>query len=368
MKRLFFAIVGLSAAAVAQAQVTAVVGHFAPFSGSIEETAVDVEVNGALLLEDVVFGQFSNRVELGDAGAYTVEVFPAGSNDAAISLTAELAEGDYSLLAIGDSVNQPLELLALDDATDAPEAGNVKVRVVHAAPFDTDIDSTLVSIRTDGGDVVGGLDSVPYKASSDFLELPVGTYNLKVSSPDGNTNFIDAAPFAATEGAVVTIVATGNGSLQPLGLTALSVGSLPLEIPSDLTANGIFTLDTNGQGMQVQVYPRQDRLLGFIYTFDVNGTNQEWIHFDSCNSDAGEAECASPGSYDVNGTPVSFYRSTGGIFNSDLQDATLTAQGTGVISLLDCDTLLLQGNLGNGAGEVALEFSRLGDRLSCFTE
>ena len=365
MRKILLASLALAGFSGAQAQVTAVVGHFAPFADSVEGTSVEIQVNGATALTDVVFGDFTDRLELGEAGEYTVEIFPTGSADAAISFTGELAEGDYTLLATGDGANQDLGLLALTDDLTPPAEENVRFRVVHAAPFADSLSATEVSIRTDAGDVVAGLTGVPFGGASDFIEVPAGTYDLKVSSNDGSSNFIDPAAAELPAGALVTIIATGDGANQPLGISALPIGALPLETPADLTATGLFTSEFAGQGTQVQVYPRQDRIVGFIYTFNIDGTGQEWIHFDSCNSAPGAAECATPGSYDVNGTPVTFYRSTGGAFNSGDPAAELVETGSGMIGIVDCDTLLIGGDLGNGAGEVAIEYTRLGDRITC---
>ena len=134
MRKILLASLALAGFSGAQAQVTAVVGHFAPFADSVEGTSVEIQVNGATALTDVVFGDFTDRLELGEAGEYTVEIFPTGSADAAISFTGELAEGDYTLLATGDGANQDLGLLALTDDLTPPAEENVRFRVVHARP------------------------------------------------------------------------------------------------------------------------------------------------------------------------------------------------------------------------------------------
>ena len=46
----------------------------------------------------------------------------------------------------------------------------------------------------DNGNVVAGLSNVPYKASSGYLMLPAGTYDLNVATPDGSLRLIDPLP------------------------------------------------------------------------------------------------------------------------------------------------------------------------------
>ncbi len=359
---------GLLASAMvlpAHAQVRAVVGHFAPFADTLEGTAVDVAVNGAVALEGVQFGQFTDYLELGAAGTYSVDITPVGGTDPAITFSGDLADGDYTLLAAGDGVRQDLQLLALVDDNTAPAAGNIKIRVVHGAPFAATLEGTNVSIRTGGGDVVGGLNPVPFGVASGYLELPAASYDLKVASPDGRTNFIDPLPVDLADGTIVTIIATGNGDQQPLGISALPVGELATRIVVDSTGTGIYAnAATPGQGAQVITFPRQNRVLGFLYTFDTAGANQAWYHFDSCNSAPGDDTCATPGGFDGVSAAVTLYRSEGGAFNAADQ-TTLIQEGTGTVTFTSCDSVTIVGDFGNGAGEVSLEYDRIGDSLAC---
>ncbi len=347
-------IAGIAGTASAQVRVT--VGHFAPFADTVEGTAVDIAVNGFVALTGVQFGEFTpGYVELGTAGTYSVDIFPSGSDTAAISFEAALEDGDYTLLASGDGVNQDLQIIALVDDNTPPAAGNVKIRVVHAAPFAATEAATAVSIRTDAGDIVGGLGEVPFPVASGYLEVPAGTYDLKVSSPDGSLNFIDPEPVAIPDGAIVTVVATGDGVNQPLGITALPLSALPLENTTDRTASGLFFDPAiPGQGIQSIVFPRQDRIVGYLYTFDIAGDGQAWYYFDS-----------TPGTFDGITADVEIYQATGGAFNDAAAAVTLTETGAGTITLTGCDNVTFSGDIGNGAGDVTLTYERLGDRQAC---
>lgn len=217
---------GMALSPAALAEVRATVGHFAPFADSLQGTSVTIRVNGADALTDVRYGQFTEYLPLGEAGTYILEVVPTGSMDAAISAEVTLPDGDYTVLASGDGVNQALGLIALGDDNSAPADGNIKLRVVHAAPFAAG-DGTAVSIRDQNNAVVGGLASVPFGISSDFLEVPAGRYDLKVASPDGSTDFIDARPIDLPAGTIVTVVAQGGANSFPLGLSGIAVGAAP---------------------------------------------------------------------------------------------------------------------------------------------
>ncbi len=226
-------------AATGFAQTRVNVGHLAPFDSDIAATAVAIDVNGTEVLNGVTFNQFSNYLELSAAGTAPgmtlLEVFaPPAAASPAISANVNLAaDTDYTVVAIGDGANQPLSLLPLVDDNSAPAAGNVKLRIVHAAPFATTAAATEVSIRTDNGAIIGGLTNVPFAADSGFLEIPAATYDLRVATPDGSATLIDLAPVMLPAGAIVTVFAVGDGNNQPLGITAFfsdgTVANLPLE-------------------------------------------------------------------------------------------------------------------------------------------
>ncbi len=344
-----------------QAQVRAVVGHFASFADSVEGTSVSINVNGATALEGVVFGQFTDYLELGAAGSYTVEIFPTGSTTAAITLTADLADGDYTLLAAGDGANQDLTLLALVDDNTAPAAGNIKLRVVHAAPFADTLEGTNVSIRTAGGDVIGGLSEVPFGVASGYLELPANTYDVKVASPDGNTNFIDPLPVELAAGGIVTVVAAGGSNL-PLSIFALPVGELPTRVPVDATAAGTFyDPQIDKQGAQLFALPGQNRLIGFVYTFEADGS-QSWYHLDSCNSQPGE-DCATPGGFDGVTADVTLYRASGGALADPSAVATLTVAGTATVTFSSCDDVSIDGTF--DAAAATFDLTRLTAGYAC---
>ncbi len=212
-------------------QATVNVGHFAPFAAGLENTSVTVRVNGADAITDFVFGQLVTGVAL-EAGDYLIEIIPTGTVTPAITGTLSLMAGmDYTLSAIGDGVNQPLELDALVDDNSAPAAGNARARIVHYAPFASS--GTEVDICTEGGTAV--LTNVPYKAFTDpYLELPAGLYDLKVTAAGTNcgTLLFDIPLIRLADGAVATIFAVGGANeFAPTVVTTPDLTPLRIFMP-----------------------------------------------------------------------------------------------------------------------------------------
>lgn len=309
------AVLSLFAAQSAFAVARVAILHLAPFASDIEDTAVDIVVNGNVLLPGVKFKDFVDYQEL-PAGSYAIDIVPVGATEPAMSETFDLTDGvDYSVFAIGNGTTQPLKLTATVDDNTAPAAGNVAIRVSHTAPFAAALAATEVSIRTAGGAVVNNLVGVPYEVNSGFFEIPADTYDLKVASNDGSVNYIDPLPADLPAGANVTVYAIGDGINQPLGVLAFPVGELPTRTPVDNRSNGAWEiLEGSGTGFVFQPMPSQNRVVGTWYTYDEMG-EPLFLTFDSCLEDTnsmGDFECSTPGGFDGVEATTSLYLSTGG--------------------------------------------------------
>jgi minor extracellular serine protease Vpr len=190
------------------------VAHLAPFA---EDASVDIAFNGLKLLNDVGYGDSTSYLELPPA-EYLVEVFPAGTSTVALTATVDLAsEAYYTVIATGDGVNQDLELVALADDLTAPAADTFHLRLGHLAPFASG-DATA-DIRLQDGTPV--LTDVVYSDVTGYLPLSAGTYDLKITTPGGDTTLIDLMPATFAEGQIVSVFATGDNDNQDLGAFAL---------------------------------------------------------------------------------------------------------------------------------------------------
>ncbi len=209
------------------------VAHLAPFAA---DAAVTVRVNGADALTNINYGDSTGYLEF-EAGVYDIDIVPNGATDPAISGSVTLEPGvDYTAIAVGDGANQPLDLIALEDDNSAPPAGSAKLRIGHLAPFADTLAGTTADIRLEDGTVV--LDDVQFGTiDTDYsVVLPAGTYDLKVTTPDGSTTLIDPEPVALNDGDILSVFATGEGSNQDLGIFAIINGApgifLPLTPPT----------------------------------------------------------------------------------------------------------------------------------------
>ena len=360
---LAFGLLSVSSLAFAEARVQII--HAAPFADSIEGSSVTVAVNGDAVVEEFVFGDFTDYLTL-PSGDYDLAVIPTGASDPAIEASVTLESGvDYTVLAIGDGVNHDLALWPLvDDAAD-PGEGNLNIRVVHAAPFAPDLADTEVSIRTAGGDVVNNLVGVPYFAESGFFAAPAGEYDLKVASNDGQTNLIDPLPANLPAGIDLTLIAIGDGVNQPLGILAVPVGQLETRNPVDNSVNGWWASGLGGnEGFILQPIPAQNRLVGTAYTWDLADTgNPLWLTFDSCSSEIGDDFCETPGAFDGREAVAALYAYSGGtVAGSEPAEGDII--GLVSFEFIDCNTAIAVVELDDGTS-VSWDLNRLTQTVPC---
>ena len=77
------------------------------------------------------------------------------------------------------------------------------------------------------------LTDVNFADVAPYLELPAGTYDLKITTPGGGTMLIDPLAVTFADGDILSAFATGEGVNQPLGIFALPAGMevfLPLNV------------------------------------------------------------------------------------------------------------------------------------------
>lgn len=181
---------------------------------------VDVLVDDAVALTDVPFPANSPYLDV-PAGARRLRVRAAGTTTTVIDATPNLAANtSYTVLATGLLADiQPV--VAVDDRS-APPAGQVKIRVIHAAPAAAGVDVYATAPGAELATSTPVLTNVPFRAVSDYLTVPAGTYQLRVV-PTGTTTVAIDATVTLTAGQVRTVVARDNaGGGAPLGAIVLA--------------------------------------------------------------------------------------------------------------------------------------------------
>ncbi|MEJ5370004.1 MAG: DUF4397 domain-containing protein [Bryobacteraceae bacterium] len=223
MKRLLFAlaavcaVAGLTFAQSSNARVRIV--HASP-----DAPAVDIYVNGGMVLENLPFREYSEYLSL-PAGTYNVEIKVTGTNTVVKHLSVPVMAGkDYTAIAVGYAGGaQPgFDVMLLEDDNTAPADGRVKIRVAHTAPGAPAVD---IYVTTPFETLTGKqpvLTNVPFKAASGYLSVPIGMYQARVAVAGTKTIAIDSHRLVTWGGMIRTIIAVDNkGGGAPFDLILL---------------------------------------------------------------------------------------------------------------------------------------------------
>ena len=140
---------------------------------------VDVLLDDAKVLSDVPYLASSAYLET-SAGDHNLKVNAAGTATTAIDADVTLADGtDYTVIA-SDLVAQITPIVLQDDNT-APAAGNARVRAIHGAPSAPAVDIYVTAPGADLETATPVLTGVAFGDVADYLEVPAGEYQVRVT-------------------------------------------------------------------------------------------------------------------------------------------------------------------------------------------
>ena len=195
----------LFAAATASAQTT---GRVRVVHASPNAPAVDVLVDGAKVLENLPFREYSEYLPL-PAGSHEIRVNVTGTTTTVLQAAPTVVAGrDYTAVAVGLVGRNPgLDLLLLEDNNAAPSGNQIKVRVIHGAPSAPAVDVYVTTPFESLENKSAVLSNVPFKAASGYLQVPPAMYQARVAVAGTKTIAIDSHRLVTWSGIIRTIIA-----------------------------------------------------------------------------------------------------------------------------------------------------------------
>ncbi len=152
------------------------------------------------------------------SGSYVISMRGAGAapdSPAVISTSVDARPGGaYTVAGVGMSAE--LGLAVLSDKLETPAAGKASVRVINGAASAPAVDVGPADGPTWAGPVKFGTDT-PY------VDVPLGTWNLKVTSPDGGPEL--TTPCQLDANSTYTVLLVDRGGALKAELLTDSAGS-----------------------------------------------------------------------------------------------------------------------------------------------
>jgi len=166
---------------------------------------VDVLLDDAEVLSDVPYLASSDYLAA-SAGDHNLKVNAAGTATTAIEADVTLADGtDYTVIASG--LVAEITPIVLEDDNSTPAAGNARVRAIHGAPSAPAVDIYVTAPGADLGAAVPVLTGVAFGDVADYLEVPAGDYQVRVTPAGTKTVAIDSGALTLESGQVRTAIA-----------------------------------------------------------------------------------------------------------------------------------------------------------------
>jgi hypothetical protein len=172
---------------------------------SPDAPSVDVLLDDAEVLSDVPYLAASDYLAA-STGDHNLKVNAAGTATTVIDADVTLAEGtDYTVIASG-LVAEIAPIVLVDDNS-TPAAGNARVRAIHGAPSAPAVDIYVTAPGADLEAVVPVLTGVAFGDVADYLEVPAGDYQVRVTPAGTKVVAIDSGALTLESGQVRTAIA-----------------------------------------------------------------------------------------------------------------------------------------------------------------
>lgn len=193
------------------------------FHASPDAPNVDVLVDQGRVIEDVPYGTESDFLPV-SAGTRHLAVAVTGTDSTVIDTRLDLEEDiDYLVVAAGKAAAIAPIAAKCDRST--PAAGSARVRVLHSAASAPAVDVYATAAGAGIQDAQPILSQVPFRAISDYLVIPEGIYDLRVTLAGTKTIAIEAPNLEIAAGTVATVAALDSkGGGAPFSLKILLEG------------------------------------------------------------------------------------------------------------------------------------------------
>lgn len=353
----------MSGLALAEARIQAV--HAAALSDDDSLTAASVQVDDMVLVSEFRFGDRRGYTST-PAGDRTITVASTIDDEVLVESMVSLEpDVDYTLVIAGNGEQREVEALLVEDQASSPGSGNLILRVIHAGSWENAPPEEFITLRTAVGEPFGDLGVLGYLDDTGFQPVPAGDHDLKFTSMDGMTNFIDFEPVQWLAGVRRTLVVMGDGIRQPKSVVSIPDGRLQARAPVDNSVTGWWASGLGGnEGFIMQPIPAENRLVGTVYTWDTEGLGEPlWFTFDTCSTPIGDEACVTPGAFSDTRADAAVYRFVGGVIGDTLPADGFIA-GTVSIEFLDCNSAEATLEL-DDAGVVTWDLFRLTATLPC---
>jgi hypothetical protein len=199
------AVVGLAACSDDDATNPTPQGRVRVMHAISDVAKADVLIDGTKVKAGLDY-KSADAYRLGSVGQHPVKVRKENATADLVSVNqAVQADKDYSIIAYGSEA-QP-KSIALTDDNSAPAAGKARVRVVHAADGEPNVDVYVVKTEAELANATAAATNLAAGAASAYITKDADTYLVILTGVGNKTAVLTVPGVDLTNGKVRTIVA-----------------------------------------------------------------------------------------------------------------------------------------------------------------
>lgn len=183
---------------------------------------VDVLVDDQVVLSDVPYKAASEFL-LVERGSRNIKVNATGTSTTVIDANLDLVRDSFTTV-VATNFLAKIEPLVLPDEGSPPSGSALRVRVLHSSPSAPPVDVYVTAPGTDITAEAPTLSNVAFQSFSDFLEIPEGDYQIRLTVAGDKTPVYDSGSTALAAGSIFTVVAVdaASGGTSPVSLVLLT--------------------------------------------------------------------------------------------------------------------------------------------------
>ncbi len=196
-------------------------------------TAVTVDVNGSAFMTAAPFETFTGYQDI-PAGNYTFDILLGGSPTPVFTTVNALANvSAYTFIPYGPTT-LPGGLLLDDTLAVHVPSGEFGFRLVNVSPTAGLIDAYLTAPGADLASASPVVSSLAYNTFSNFINVPLGSYELRITRSGTKEVIFDSLLPAAPNSGGQTVVAYTRGSARLVNVAVFTDGSAATTLPNRL--------------------------------------------------------------------------------------------------------------------------------------
>jgi hypothetical protein len=172
----------------------------------LNSSSLDIVVNSKTLASNIAYSTASKYVFV-NAGSSSVQINLAGTSTNVLSSTPALATRTDTTVIVAGRSNANVNSLVLLDDNSMPPVGEMKLRIVNAAPDLGTVDVYVTSANTDITALGPTIAALGYGTASTYIVLGGGSYQIQMTATGTKSVLVNTGTITLNNGDVNTAVA-----------------------------------------------------------------------------------------------------------------------------------------------------------------